>query len=173
MARQMTRPAPVTSPKQALYDAVGDVMRHQAEERDAEQAAERVRRERGPISPVLGACLLVLVSVGAYVAVERPAWLFPPPVHVESHAELEASLRISIASAARRVERFRERHGRLPASLGEAGSDVSGVRFQPVDGGRYVLTGSNGDLSLTYQSTDSLGGFVGESFRTLAERVRR
>src|SRR3954452_6487130 len=90
--------------KQALYEAVGDVIRTQAEERKAAQAAEaaRNRRETRRVSPIIVTCLAVLVSVSAYVAVEQPEWLFPKSLPAESRAEREATLRMGMATTAQR-----------------------------------------------------------------------
>jgi hypothetical protein len=156
--------------KQALLEAVDQVIRKQAEDREAERAAKRTRRRR--VSPVMLVCFVILAFVGAYVGIEQPTWLFPPPPVVESREQQEASLRIGLATVAQRVDRFRQREGRLPKSLTEVGAGFSGVELVPAGDG-YMLHGRNGSVELTYRSRDSLGSFVGNSYRILAERVRR
>jgi hypothetical protein len=166
-----TGPAP---PKQALYDAYSQVMRKQAEENEAVRraAAEARRRSRIRISPVIAIALLTLLATGAYVWVEQPIWLFPPPPLVESEQTQEASLRIGMATAAQRIERFRLVKGRLPATLAEAGSAPTGIRYERQDD-HYVIYGTNGPIALTLDSGEPLAKFVGTSFQTLARRSHR
>lgn len=176
-ARPQPQPPPAggTSHKQALYDAVGDVIRKQAEERKAAQAAEaeRSRRKARRVSPVIVTCLAILLSVGAYVAIEQPEWLFPKPFPAESQAEREASLRMAIATTAQRIERFRQQHGRLPATLAQAGSTVEAITYERNGDAQYVLRGENGPVALTYRSTEPISSFVGNSYQLLARRGRR
>ncbi len=175
-------PSPATPPqpgasqqhKHALYEAVGDVIRTQAAEREAERAAaERRRGALRRVSPVLIGCLVILASIGAYVAVERPEWLFPTPVVVESSAEQEASLRIALATTAQRIERFKREHGQLPAKLADVGLTATPLGYQPAANGTYVLRGRNGSIELSYSSSDALAAFVGSSFEVLARRTHR
>src|SRR5687767_13970946 len=100
-------PPPGTRPegKQALLEAAQDVVRKQAEQRRAALEAERNARSR--VSPFVAVGSAIILVVLAYVAVERPAWLFPPPPVSESAELREASLRIGMASAAQRIEKFR------------------------------------------------------------------
>ena len=160
--------------KQALFDAAVDVVRKQSEERAAERAADEARRrEQTRVSPIIAAGLTILLAVGIYVAVEQPTWLFPPPPPVESQETQEASLRIGMATTMQRIERYRVAQGRLPRTLGEAGGAPAGIAYEQQEGDRYVLRGENGPVRLTLSSGDSLAGFVGNSFRILAERSHR
>jgi hypothetical protein len=170
-----SRPGGPQQHKQALYDAVGDVMRKQAEERKAAQAADAARRRRPHmrVSPVIVAGVAVLVSIGAYVAIERPDWLFPTPLAAESRDEQEASLRMGIATTAQRIERFRQQSSRLPATLAEAGSRVEDVTYERTSEDAYLLRGKNGPVELSYRSSEPLSTFVGNSFQVLARRVHR
>lgn len=163
------------SNKQALYDAVGDVIRKQAEERKAEKAAEakRTRRETRRVSPIIVTCVAILVSVGAYVAIETPEWLFPKPLAAESSAEREASLRMGMATTAQRIERYRQQNGRLPVTLAQAGSMIEDITYERNGDANYTLRGMNGPVALTYRSSDPISVFVGNSFQVLAQRARR
>src|SRR5688500_1394919 len=109
--------APRPGGKQALLEAAQDVVRKQAEDRKAELEAER--RARSRIAPIVAAGSAIILVVLAYVAVERPAWVFPKPAAVESAEVQEASLRIGMASAAQRIEKFRRERRRLPRTLAE------------------------------------------------------
>jgi hypothetical protein len=168
------RMVPAPANKQALFDAAVDVVRKQSEERAAERAAEEVRRrEQSRVSPVVAVGLTIILGLGVYIAVEQPAWLFPPPPPVESRETQDASLRISMATTMQRIERFRIAQGRLPRSLAEAGSNAAGISYEQREGDRYVLRGTNGPIQLALNSGDSLPGFVGNSFRVLTLRSHR
>jgi hypothetical protein len=160
--------------RQALFEAAVEVVRKQVEDRTAEREAEEARRrEQSRVSPIIAGGLTILLAVGVYVAVEQPAWLFPPPPPVESREVQEASLRIGMATTAQRIERFRIAQGRLPRTLAEAGSSPNGITYEQREGDRYLLQGANGAAHLTLNSGDSLGRFVGNSFQILAQRVGR
>jgi hypothetical protein len=174
-----TSPEPPSAPagpanKQALFDAAVDVMRKQAEDRSAEREAEEARRrEQSRVSPIIAAGLTIILAVGVYLAVEQPTWIFPSPPPIESADVQEASLRIGMATTAQRIERFRVAQGRLPRTLGEAGSSPSGISYEQHEGDRYILRGANGPVHLALNSGDSLGQFVGNSFQVLAQRAHR
>jgi hypothetical protein len=175
-----TRPQPQPPPgdpsrKRALYDAVGDVIRKQAEERKAVHAAEteRSRREARRVSPVMVTGLAILLSVGAYVAIEQPEWLFPRSLPAETQAERDATLRMAIATTAQRIERYRQQHGTLPVTLAQAGSTVEAITYKRSDDAQYTLRGENGPVTLTYQSSEPISTFVGSSFQLLARRGGR
>jgi hypothetical protein len=172
-------PAPASSPrpgatpeKRALLEAFDSVLKTQAEARLAEaRAAEARRRVRARVGVVVWGSLVVLLFTAAYLWVERPAWVFPPPVAAESRALQEASLRVSLANAAQHVELYRQRHGRLPESLAAAGAHGAGIRYEAGDS-TYRLAGVNGPITLTLNSSDSLPRFVGKSFDVIARRPR-
>lgn len=167
------RAAPVQH-KQALFDAAVDVVRKQGEERQAERAlAAKREHERTRVSPIIAGGLTILLGVAVYIGVEQPTWLLPTPPKVESTAAQEASLRIGMATTMQRIERYRVAQGRLPRTLGEAGAAPAGIAYEQHEGDRYVLRGENGPVRLTLSSGDSLAGFVGNSFRILAERSHR
>lgn len=162
-------PAPIG--KQALFEAAQEVVRKQADERRAQMEAERAARSR--ISPIVAlGCAFILVAL-AYVAVERPTWLFPKPPVAESPEVQEASLRIGMASVAQRVEKFRDTRDRLPRSLAETGGALQGITYERTDSLSYTIRGARGHLSLVLRSTDSLKTFLGSSFEVIAQRSGR
>jgi len=149
-------------------------MRKQSAERAAERAADDVRRrDQSRVSPIIAGGLTIILAAAVYLAVEQPTWLFPPAPPVESQETREASLRIGMATTMQRIERFRLAQGRLPRTLAEAGSSPAGVTYEPREGDRYTLRGTNGSIRLTLKSEDSLPLFVGNSFRVLALRSHR
>jgi hypothetical protein len=160
--------------KKALLQAFDQVLKTQAAERDeAERAARAQRLARGRSRAVTWSAVLILLCTAAYLWVERPTWLFPAPPLPESTAIREASLRISLANAAQHIERYRQQHHRLPATLREAGTLSSGIGYEiSGDGSAYQLQGMNGPVRLTLRSTDALPAFLGNSFDIITRRSR-
>ena len=175
MSQESTRPNTATTSttaKKALLDAFDTVLKTQADEREAElRAAEARRRARAWSRPLVLACTAIVLFIGAYLWIERPEWVFPAPLAPESVAMEEAGLRITIANAAQHVERFRERNGRLPESLDEAGAHPLGVRYT-VTGTNYRLEGERDGLLLAFASGEPLRAFLGNSFKVISRRDR-
>lgn len=167
----MTNDSSTTAGKKALLEAFDSVLRTQAEEREAEQrAAEARRRARARSRPLMWTCLAIVMFVAGYLWVEQPDWVFPSRAPVESGELKEASLRIGMANAAQHVERYRQRTGRLPASLSEAGAHGQNLSYQVIGTGAWQLIGRNGAAPLTLTSTESLTKFLGNSFEIITRR---
>ncbi len=168
----MTNPI-ATPEKKALLDAFDAVLKTQAEAREAERQEEEARRAaRGRSRPLMWLCAATLLFVATYLWVEQPEWVFPSRALAESTAVQEASLRIGMANAAQHVERFRQRYGRLPGTLAEAGAHANGLVYQPIGSADWRLAGSNGPARLTLTSRDPLPKFLGNSFEVIARRSR-
>jgi hypothetical protein len=163
--------SPTASPeKKALLEAFDTVLRAKADEREAERlAAEARRRGRGTSRVLMLACSTILLFVAVYVFVERPDWIFPAPPAPESVAVKEASLRISVANAAQHVERYRQQTGSFPGTLAQAGAHGTGITYDRTTGG-YRLQAESGDVRVTYNSSESLTRFVGNSFKVISRR---
>lgn len=165
-------PSPNTTPeKKALLEAFDTVLKTQAEEREARRAEAEARRHHGTSRLFMLICTTVIVFVSVYLYVERPEWVFPTPPAPESAAVREASLRISVANAAQHIERFRQRTGRLPATLTEAGAHESALTYQPGSTG-YKLHAELAGVRVSYDSTEPLGRFVGNSFKVISRRSK-
>ena len=82
----------------------------------------------------------------------------------------EASLRIGMAGAAQHLERYRQKNGRLPATLKAAGAYDEGIDYQPVGTDGWKLVGVNGPARLTLSSTEALTRFLGNSFEVISRR---
>jgi hypothetical protein len=159
--------------KRALLEAFGEVLRTQAEERDAERRVVEARRLACPrVRPVTWLAVVMLLLTAAYFQVERPAWIVPPPPPPESGAVREASLRIALANAAQHIERYRRQTGRLPLTLGEAGAHGDGISYEVSGPATYQLHSAKGPLQLSLRSTDSLPTFLGNSFEVILRRSR-
>jgi hypothetical protein len=175
MTKETTGTAPTSgaSPnKQALLEAFDSVLKKQAEDREAEQReAEARRRGRNRVRPTIWGLAGLAVGLCTYLYIEKPDWLFPSTVN-ESVAIKEASLRIGMANAAQHIERFRQQNGKLPQTLVEAGTQVEGIAYQPVDSADWRLSGSNAGIELTLASREPLPRFLGNSFEVIARRSR-
>jgi hypothetical protein len=162
-------PVPDATAKQALLDAYDNVLKAQADEREALRRAAEARRRATGSRVGLVLALALLAFTGGYVYIERPDWIFPAPPAPESAAVREASLRIGMANAAQRIEHYRQRNGRLPATLAEAGDHTPGLAYEPGTT-VYKLHARFDSVRLSYESSQSLEKFVGNSFRVIARR---
>jgi hypothetical protein len=120
----------------------------------------------------MAAAAMILLVVGAYLAVMRPPWVFAPRPTPETLAIKEASLRISMANAVQHVDRYRKRNARLPASLAEADARGTGIQYDRMGPNAFRLIGENGPARVTYTSSDSLATFVGNSYQIVAGRAK-
>jgi hypothetical protein len=176
MTKETTETAPATgsaAQKQALLEAFDNVLKQQAENREAErrEEAER-RRRRNRARPIVWAALVLLIFLCTYLYIERPEWVFPASAPPESVAIQEASLRIGMANVAQHLERYRQRRGRLPKTLQEAGTQVEGMIYQPLDSTEWRLIGSHAGIELTLASREPLSRFIGNSFEVISRRSR-
>jgi hypothetical protein len=163
-------PAPETATaKRALLDAFDNVLKTQADERESRRLAAEARRRSTGSRIVMLMSVVVLAFTGGYLYVERPDWVFPRPPAPESPVVREASLRISIANAAQHIERYRQRNGRLPATLADAGATTPGLVYEPGITS-YQLHALLAGTTLSYQSGQSLERFVGNSFAVIVRR---
>jgi hypothetical protein len=167
----MTNESSATAEKKALLEAFDNVLKSQAEQREAERRAEEQRRRARTLDrPVMGVCCAFLLFVGAYLWVERPEWVFPPPPLPESVAVKEASLRIGMAGVAQHLEHYRLKNGRLPVTLRAAGASDEGMDYEPMGPDRWKLIGVNGPARLTLTSDEPLSRFLGNSFEVISRR---
>jgi hypothetical protein len=174
MPQETSQPAsPTASPeKRALLEAFDTVLKTQAEQREAERAAvEARRRGLGASRLLMVVCTTIMLFTGVYLYVERPEWVFPRPAAPESLAVREASLRITIANAAQHIERYRKQSGKLPTSLQQAGAHGNEIGYQATSTG-YRLLSEAGGLRLSYDSSEPLSRFVGNSFQVIARRAQ-
>ncbi len=167
----MTKQTGATAEKKALLEAFDSVLKTQAEGREAEQRAEEARRRaRARARPLMYGSAALTLFIAAYLWVERPAWVFQPEAPRESMAMKEASLRIGMANAAQHVERYRQRIGRVPATLAQAGAHSESLGYEPLGTTGWRLVGSNGPARLTLTSSEPLSNFLGNSFELITRR---
>ncbi|HEU4829800.1 MAG TPA: hypothetical protein VFT04_11460 [Gemmatimonadales bacterium] len=164
---QQNQPSPE---KQALIEAYEKVLVADAEKREKDLAARPDGPPKRRAHPVVVLSLLVLAVVGGYIGIARPSWIFERGAPAEPVSMQEASLRLAMAMQFQRIERFRAQSGRLPTTVEEAGPAMPGVRYQARHPDGFTLTGTNGTVTLTLQSTESLSAFVGNSYELIQGR---
>lgn len=154
--------------KQALLDAA------QAAVQDAhDKAAQRRGRTSSHTSRIVVTVLgLGIFAVGIYILAMRPTWFFTPPPPPESVQIQEASVRLMLVREASRVRQYKAAHGRLPATLVEAGSPVSNVDYTKHGDSTFRLVTAWGEQTIGLASTDSVGPFLGNSLKIIASRGR-
>jgi hypothetical protein len=166
-------PAGQTSPpssRQALADAFQAAVRAESE-RKAAEALERARGPRRPWAAI--ASLVVLVGVGLWLAVDRPKWLFPPPVP-ESAKTQDAGLRLTMYAAAVRIKSYQVQYQELPGSLKQVeGVSTRDLQYERVGDGGWVLRGRRGAITLTLRSDEPIEAFLGTSLSAFTVRGGR
>ncbi len=162
----MTAPPPPSPEKRALIDAYQDVLKADAERRDTDRTPRRPLRTR----PFAWVALVLALAGAGVIWLAQPEWLGLAPPPDEPPAVREASLRLAVALEAQRVIRYQREHGRLPATLVEAGAVMPGVAYQPSREGIFELNAADGDIAVIYRSTGSLKAFVGTSYDVVRRR---
>jgi hypothetical protein len=115
--------------------------------------------------------LVTIGAVGLVLLVLQPVWLVgpttvpPDPVPVAA-----AGLRVTLLRQRQLVFNYAKAHGRLPASLTEAGDSPSGVSYHRLGDSAFTLVGSAGDSVVVLQSSDSQAVFLGNSLKILRNR---
>jgi hypothetical protein len=112
----------------------------------------------------------ILALVSGYLWLGQPAFLEPVPLDPISAELSEASLRMDMTGFISRIVRFQTDNGRLPASLDEAwaGEERPGYVYR-VQSDSFSLTGTEGEISLAYNSSEDLLEFLGNSMRVVQD----
>ncbi len=167
----MSRPPPRPGPdpnddRRALLSAYKDVV-----------ASEKTRGKSGGSALQSGngrVLILTVITIGLVVALlNHDRWLDPVKFPPESRQIREASLRLVMARQIHGIEAWRDTHGgALPDSATAAKTTLSPFKYE-VASGKYRLTGNNGDTVLTYESSESLSTFLGQSYELVRNRGRQ
>jgi hypothetical protein len=161
----MTTPPP-SPEKRALIDAFDTVMKADAERRDADPRPDRGKRTR----PFAWALLAVAGLAVLGVILLQPEWIGLGNQLHEPPAMQDASLRFALVMEAQRVARYERTHHALPNRLEDAGPVMPGVTYRRAGAAGYELTGANGEVTLTYRSSDAPSTFLGHSLNVLSRR---
>ena len=161
MSEPPKRPSAERVSGKDMADALADVLKDQSEKAQLRQ--KRGARGKKTTSTFTWVALIILSIFSAYLWVGSPSWLQPRAPDPISPALEDAGLRMEVFHQALLVEDFREREGRLPNSLSEAGDPFSEVDFVRGDGQTYRLTASGASGTVEYASIDSLELFLGDA----------
>ncbi len=135
---------------------------------EAEQA-----RLSHPLSPTVEwfkrpvvAIMLVLLAGGIWAA---QLLTLNPAIREISPTEREDGLRYRVMLQAASIEEFRERTGRLPASLKDTPKQFPSVEYERIDSLRYRLRGRDSSIAVTWRSDSSLSAFLGGAVMRMRE----
>jgi len=154
--------------RRALADAYTDVLKADQERRATERRGARPQR------PWLGiASLVLLAATVAWLAMDRPTWIFPPPV-APSATRDDAGLRLTMYAAAMRLQAYRSTARRYPARLEDVpGMTTRDLSYQRPNDTTFVLHGRRGSVTLSLGSRDNLDTFLGTSLSRALQRSGR
>lgn len=152
--------------RQALLSAYKDVV--ESEKQRGKSKGEAARQTSNRL------IALTIVTLGLAVALSQHSkWLDPVKMPEESRQIREASLRLVMGREIHGIEAWRQAHGgALPDSADAARTTLSPFKYQ-IANGQYTLTGSNGDITLSYQSSESLSTFLGQSYEIVRNRGKQ
>jgi len=143
---------------------VASVMRHTAE-RTMVRATQRPPGPKPLFPQLVGLALSTALAV--YVWFGSPGWLEPDPIPLPPVAVEDATLRSVMFIQAGLIEDYKDRNGRAPAFLEEAGPALPGVKYERRDAQTYFLHGKGDRVRLSYSSGDSLTVFLGAAGEAL------
>jgi len=151
--------------RRALLAAFKDVVKS-----EADRQGPRAAKAGQP--PKSRTALLVTLAVVLLIAFFlRDQWLVSTQLPPQPPKITEATLRLVTGKAAKRIELYRSYHaGALPEPVTLAGDLPRGMSYQPAGDGHYTLTMTEGTDSVTYQSSESLSTFLGNSYDVIRRR---
>lgn len=157
---QPVESARYVSEEQVRARALAEVLREQDARAQASLEAEARRARTARIRR--GALIATWAGVG-WIWVASPSWLRVPPPPSPTVAEEAEALRIHVFLQSQAIEAYRERSGRLPYVLQEAGPPFRGLEYRRHDSRTYVLQGRSERVILRYHSEQPALDFVGEA----------
>lgn len=140
-------------------DTLADVLEHAAAKDEAARKRSGPKKEprwKMPVGVNLGV-------FAVYLLIGQPEWAVVNKIPPPDAAVVETNLRGAVYMVANSIEAFRIERGRLPRSLEEAGRAYPGLDYQVLSPGRYVLTAREGEVTLTYDSSEPLNDFLGDA----------
>jgi len=137
----------------------GEYLIEKKEEREAEA------RKRRPLRPWRRiASVLAIAACGA-------VWLVPSlgtrPTHAVSAGRQDASARLTLYLASRRVRAFEERNGRLPTTRVESGISDPRIAYRLTDANSFTLSLSDGRQHWELPSTFADTSYLHDAMRKL------
>ena len=155
-----------TSSRSALAEAYEKAVQSEAEKK-ALRLAVLKKRTRTRVTLLAGAW--IVIAACALAVVIYPEWFGLGEV-VETTAERDANLRLSLYVAGQQLAKYKKERGVYPNRLEEAGSFMSGLVYVKTPDGGYILKLSRGAERVTLTSNDSLSAFLSPSLTRLVQR---
>lgn len=121
----------------------------------------RSRTHKRPLKLLL---LLTLIAFNLYAWLGNPEWLRFEGPHLPAPSYYASSWKIAVYLQRQRIEEYRLRHGRLPATALQAGPPVKGVQYKPLEADTYQLAAGDAMRRFVYLSSDSAAVLVGRAF---------
>ena len=127
------------APDRGLENAYDEVLKHEAAKRQYRDASLPLWRRALPLL-----LAMALLGTAAWILVGEPTWLYPPPPALTSPTRAPMA-RAYIKSAANLVEEYRERTGKLPATLDELQVPLPQMEYTRRADGSYLTTTALGN----------------------------
>lgn len=156
---------PGTSDKQELLSAFDQVVTREKDRKVDGSPPPPVRPLRGGLV-VAGALSYLFL---AYMWIGRPAWLFAPD-SVSGPVNVEAALRMELFLHGSALNDHMATTGQFPSTLEEVSTPESVIQYQRVGDSAWILSATEGPVSLTLRSTDPLESFAGDGLLDLTPR---
>lgn len=163
-------PLPSPSANGSAASIVADYMQERRVELESEAKAEASQRTRDRVRRPIAATLAAMACVAA--------WFAPLPragsarVQAPPAAYTFASGRLALNLAARRVDAFIAKHGRVPTNLLDANVGDPGMVLKPTGNNGYLLQLQVGVTLLTYDA-DLAPAIQAEDLSTILRTTSR
>ena len=154
------------SSRSALAEAYEKAVQSEAEKKALRLAVQK-KRFRTRIA-LLGGAWLIIAGCALAVAI-YPEW-FGLGEAVETTAERDANLRLTLYVAGQQLAKYKKERGVYPDRLNEAGSFSPGLVYVKTPDGGYILKLSRGTERVALTSNDSLSAFLSPSLSRLVQR---
>jgi hypothetical protein len=165
-------PQPSTSPPARSHapgadQLVKSLVTEFAEEKRKERELEL--RRRGPMRRYMAPAVAAVACLAAWVMpVPQAAETLPPPPAQYTNA----SARMTLVLAARRLESFRSQYRRLPTTLDDAGIAEPRMGYQQAAGDTYVLKLPVDNSFLTFDSGMAPAAFLEDALSIIRKTAR-
>lgn len=155
MTMPVTKTPPIspTDPRRVPSQVVSGLVEEFYEERRVETRREQEKAKRRNVRdrlrrPIVGTVVLAICGAAWFAPLPTRAPAPPPPLSYRL-----ASARLALNLAARRVDAFAARHGRVPATLLDANVDEPQMILRALGTREYVIQMHVGSVVLTYDSS--------------------
>jgi hypothetical protein len=154
------------SSRSALAEAYEKAVQSEAEKKALRLAVQK-KRFRTRVALLVSAW--VVIGLCGLMVVIHPEWFGLGEV-VETTAERDANLRLTLYVAGQQLASYKKQRGVYPDRLSDAGTFAQGLVYVKTPDGGYTLKLSRGTDRITLTSNDSLGAFLSPSLTRLVQR---